>query len=248
MKKRESIYRDISGEDIILRDILVEGIIQNAIIKITREQIMYENKSRKKEIIELKTLLCVKLSEHLSRELSLKKIAELTGAPKNGKSAHCMVIYYNNRHKDFESVAYASNDRYLALKNDLEAWLEKNKEYSKYKDGLFKDVKIDHSKFEPKEKKLIPVCSIDEFKSSISIDQYGDESSLLRIESLCQILYGIKEKEKIKRNGEYKNIPKDKIPISSVKIFLFSQNFTEEYQDKVLSFLYTVKVDMEVVS
>ena len=213
MKKRESIYRDILDEDIILRDILIEGIIQNAIIKITREQIMYENKSRKKEIIELKTLFCVKLSEHLSRVLPLKKIAELTGVPQNAKSAHCMVIYYNNRHKDCERVAYVSNDRYLSIKNNLEAWLEKNKDYLKYRDGLFKNIKIDHPKSELKEKKLIPVCSIDEFKSSIRIDQYGDNSSLLRIESLCQILYSIKEKEKIKRNGEYKDIPKDKIPI-----------------------------------
>mgnify|MGYP003493603126 CR=1 FL=1 len=253
-KRRFLKKRILKDSDRKLASIILRSIVESSKprLSITETEILYSGKkgSRAKYRVMCRALLCIKLLEHLEKVLILKDISTLLGFDKEARSTHSMLIFYKNKYKEYNPLD-SWNVEFFILKDLLNKFLSEDFEYYEYllsegftleekKDGT-SIFQIHHNRgvevYKPEIEKSFP---IERFKEAIQIDQYGDESSGMRIESLSKMLVDLFDRQKIKhqRYKYYKN----KIPVSVIKIFLESQKYETSYIEEVVKKLDKPKV------
>jgi len=253
IKGKRETYRDIIELDRFLAEILILGIIEASEGVLDRESILYsgDTGSRKKKSIIARSLLCLKLYEHLEGILNLNRLAELLGFPENGVSNHCAVIHYIKTYRNLginDGSAWASF--FFKLKGGLEEFLENSMDYKKYQNNpkeillvlrTEKTIRGTSAGSTIEILDLEETFSIEEFKDAIYIDSYGENSSDLRINALSGMLVSLNKSEKDLNEKKYKNYRKDYIPLSVIKKFMVSQRFAVEYAENVLDKLSKAK-------
>ncbi len=255
-KRRFFKKRTIQESDIKLTNILLRSIVESSKprLSITEKEILYsgEKGSRLKKRVVCRALLCIKLLEHLEKYVILKDISTLLGFDKEAKSTHSTLIFYKKKYKEYNPFD-DWNVEFFILKGLLDKFLSEDLEYYEYllsESIILEEEKDDNSTFQIHENREVEVRKseieksfpIERFKEAIQIDQYGDESSEMRIESLSKMLIDLFDRQKIKhrRYKYYKN----KIPISVVSLFLESQKYELSYIEKVMERLKDSEVEI----
>lgn len=242
-RNQAQIRRPINNSDIKLVSILLRSIIEvtKSRFYISEKQILHSEQkgSRSKERVICRALLCIKVLEHLEKTVRLKDIATLIGFPEGINSPHSNVIYYRKTYKEYNPLD-SWNVEFFAIKALLEDFLEQDFEYQEYllnksssleinQDLYSMDTLISSLEDKIETEKFF---TIEQFAESIRIDQYGDESSKMRIDSLSKMLVDFFERQKPK-DQRYK-YRKNSIPVPVIKMFLENQRCEDVYIQKVL--------------
>lgn len=257
IKKRRFLKKRIlKDSDIKLASIILRSIVESSKprFSITETEILYsgEKGSRLKKRVVCRALFCIKLLEHLEKFLILKDIGTLLGFNKEARSTHSTLIFYKNKYKEYNPLD-DWNVEFFILKDLLDKFLSEDFEYHEYllSEGIILgEKKKDNSIFQIHHKMEITRSkpeieksfSIEHFKEAIQIDQYGDESSEMRIESLSKMLVDLFDRQKIKHQ-RYKYYKKS-IPTSVISLFLESQKYEVSYIEKVMEKLNKSEVEI----